>query len=227
MHIHFILVEPAVPENIGASARAIKTMGFTSLKLVNPVDHLDKKAMMLAHGSHDVLKNASLHNELKEAVQDTDLIIGTTAKRRKTNADYCSIHELKDFITKKKQTINSTAIVFGREESGLNNKELQLCDIVSSVPIKAPYPSINLAQSVMLYAFMLSEMNLEKTSIKHAQTSEMAILKEKLSDTLNKIDIKTGTALHNRIVERAMHAGEADVHIMLSVIARILKSTSK
>ncbi|MGE0087944.1 MAG: TrmH family RNA methyltransferase [Bacteroidales bacterium] len=81
--IHFILVEPAVSENIGAAARALKTMGFSSLRLVKPANHLADEARWLAHASNDILENAHVFPSLKEAVKDMDWIIGTTAKKRK------------------------------------------------------------------------------------------------------------------------------------------------
>jgi len=70
MKVHFILVEPAVPENIGAAARALKTMQFSSLRLVNPCDHLHVKARMLAHGAQDVLENAKIFYSLEAALED-------------------------------------------------------------------------------------------------------------------------------------------------------------
>ena len=82
MNISFILVEPAVPENIGAAARAIKTMGFNDLRLVNPCDHLDMRAKMLAHASHEILENAKIFTNLSDAIADLDFTIATSAKQR-------------------------------------------------------------------------------------------------------------------------------------------------
>lgn len=76
MNIHFILVEPALPENVGASARAIKTMGFRSLWLVNPCNHLDDKAKWLAHGSVDIQPDSNINNRIMErlgALGDGDI----------------------------------------------------------------------------------------------------------------------------------------------------------
>lgn len=75
------------------------------------------------------------------------------------NEDYYPSHKINDLILAKATSINNLAIVFGREESGLRNDELKLCDIVTSVPMKTSYPSLNLAQSVMVYAYILSQLN--------------------------------------------------------------------
>ena len=82
MLIHFILVEPGLPENVGAAARALKTMGFHSLRLVNPCDHLQDRARWVAHGSTDILENARVFTSLEDAVADVDMIVGTSAKSR-------------------------------------------------------------------------------------------------------------------------------------------------
>lgn len=153
MEIFFILVEPAVPENVGASARAIKTMGFHFLRLVNPCDHLSDKARMLAHGSNDILESAQVYSSLQEAAEGLDLLIGTTANlKRSSKQDYHSSENLAAILAKKAAGLKKVGIVFGREESGLTNEELQLCDMASSIPLAAPYPSINLGQAVMIYA---------------------------------------------------------------------------
>ena len=82
MKISFVLVEPATPGNIGSATRALKTMGFESLLLVNPCDHLSNEARKLAYGSHDLLESAKVFNSLEEAIDNMDLVIATTAKKR-------------------------------------------------------------------------------------------------------------------------------------------------
>ena len=80
MEICFILYKPAVPGNVGAAARAMNTMGFSHMRLINPCNHLGDEARMLAHGSHHILENATVHKTFEEAVGDLDLVICTTAK---------------------------------------------------------------------------------------------------------------------------------------------------
>ncbi len=136
MKFTFILVEPAVPENVGATARAIKTMGFRNLALINPCEYLSGPARWLAHASEEILENALIFPTLHEAVQEFDFIIGTSAKRRSVKHDYLSLSKLPELLESKGNTVRRTAIVFGREESGLGNEELKLCDLVTAVPMK-------------------------------------------------------------------------------------------
>lgn len=222
MQIHFILVEPAVPENVGSAARAIKTMGFSSLRLVNTKAHLDEKASWLAHASNEILENAEVFDSLKKATTDIDWIIGTSAKKRRVNEDYYSAHEINDKIKDKANTIKNLAIVFGREESGLTNDELKLCDIVTSVPMKTIYPSLNLAQSVMIYAYTLSMLEYdEKKPDQETDQAELNILKTKTKNILSEIGFNNDSAIYNRIIERLMILGETDIHLLLSIEHKI------
>lgn len=221
MQIHYILVEPFVPENVGAAARAIKTMGFKSLRLVNPCDHLSDKAQMLAHGSVDVLKKALVFPSLEEALHDCDLIIGTTAKQRMAKNDYHMCEELPDLIARKLKSVNKIAIVFGRESRGLNNQELKLCDILSTIPMKAKYPSLNLAQTVMLYAYTLSPLVLGKkgSQLKPGNTSQFRNLKKIVNRLMKSVKVKP--LIHNRVMERLGLLGDNDIHLLHSVCNKL------
>jgi len=222
IEIHFILVEPAVPENIGAAARAIKTMGFSSLRLVNTTKHLADEARWLAHASNEILENAKVYKTLKEAVSDIDWVIGTTAKKRRVNQDYYPVHKLNELIQLKASTIKSLAIVFGREESGLTNDELSICHTVSSVPMKTTYPSLNLAQSVMIYAYNLSLLEIIPIKDEEEKDKESLVaLKAKVETILSQIGFVPDSTIYNRIMERLMILGETDIHLIHSVCNKI------
>jgi len=220
---HFILVEPSVPENIGAAARALKTMGFGSMRLVNPANHLADEARWLAHASNEILENAKVYPTLKEAVKDIDWVIGTTAKKRKVNRDYYPANKLNELIRAKSTSVKSIALVFGREESGLTNDEISLCHTVTSVPMKTKYPSLNLAQSVMIYAYTLSMLEFDKEIGKKQPTeNEFNNLKSKVETILTEIGFKSDSAIYNRIMERLSVLGETDIHLLHSVCNKLV-----
>jgi tRNA/rRNA methyltransferase len=223
MEIDFVLVEPKVPENIGAAARAIKTMGFTTLKLVNPCNHLDERAYWLAHASKDILENAVVYSSLKDAISDTDFVVGTTAKRRSVKHDYHHCDELTSIINSKSSSINQVAIVFGREESGLTNDELKLCDILSTIPMRRKYPSLNLAQAVMIYTYSLSSLafTAKKQKLKIPEISKYSIMKEELVKLLVNTGLSPDRNLYNRILERASLLNDDDLNLFLSLISRM------
>jgi tRNA/rRNA methyltransferase len=194
-------------------------MGFTSLRLVNPCDHLSSEARKLAYGSHDVLESAKVYGSLEESIDDLDLVIATTAKNRTVWNDYLTPDECVSLVQRKADAVERVGIVFGREESGLTTEELELCDIRSTVPLAAPYPSINLAQSVMIYAYALSALNLgasSKASNIDANASEQKVLKHKAEELLDTLEITRNTNLSRRMMERLMLAGEDDIHLFLS-----------
>ena len=219
MEISFILVEPAVPENIGAAARALKTMGFSDLRLVNPANHLADEAKWLAHGSRDILENATIYPEFHEAIKDLDFLIGTTAKNRSTKEDYYSPENTREIIDKKIDILPKVGIVFGREESGLTNEELRLCDIASTVNLKNPYPSINLAQSVMIYAYIFSSFGINKP-IENEESEENGRVFHELKATstaiLHDLNIDKNPNLYHRILERIATVNGGDARLFLS-----------
>lgn len=229
MKISFILVKPAVPANVGAAARAMKTMGFSRMVLVNPCDHLSTEARMLAHASNEILENAEVFPTLKDALQDVDFVIGTTARRRTSRIDYHYVDKLPGLLYSKKKFADHVAVVFGSEESGLSNEDLALCNILSSVSMATKYPSLNLAQSIMVYAYQLSEFAGKKTTKakREVNKNEWLALKEKSEMLLPLIGIKSDTLIYSRIMDRLALLGDTDIHLMHSVISRMDKTLQK
>ncbi len=226
MEIVFILVEPAVPGNIGSVARAINTMGYSNLRLVNPGEYLDEEALKFAHGSTDILKSASVFDSFQAASEDVDFLIATTAKRRSAARDYYSCEELPELIKNKGAAIARTGLVFGREESGLPNKIIKECDAVSSIPMKSPYPSLNLSQAVMVYAYTLfSKGLLSRIEVPDSIPTEEGLgsLKVKLSRILAITSLNENQTLTRRIMERTMAMGEDDIHLAHSFCNRLLE----
>ncbi len=222
MDIYYVLVEPAVPENIGASARALKTMGFSELRLVNPTNHLSDKARWLAHGSIDILENAKIFNSLEAALIGIDFSIGTTAKDRSARQDYYTPEQAREIVNTKGNLIHNVAVVFGREESGLTNSELRLCDIASTITIKNPYPSLNLAQSVMLYAYIFSGLTQPLKTSESLSDVAYADLKAKTIMLLQNLGIDRNENLNNRLLERLAAASADDSRLFLSLLGKLL-----
>ncbi len=237
MRYTFILVEPAVAENVGSSARALKTMGFDSLVLVNSKAHLRNEARWLAHGSSDVLDGIRVFDTLQEAVTGMDLVIGTTAKKRRVHADYYLCNEIAGLVNSKSEMIENVALVFGREESGLTNRELKLCNVFSGIPMYGRYPSLNLAQAVMVYAWELSEIkNFDFKTIANSSANLSAKagwdtkmparakfrhLRKSAGELLRVIGYDNESAVYCRILERLEAVGDKDAGLLLSVCSRL------
>jgi tRNA/rRNA methyltransferase len=188
MSLSFILVEPARAANVGAAARAMKTMGFAELIMVSSEVDEDQEAHWVAHGATDILHRVRRADSLKRLREDFDLLIGTTARERGRPRQYLKPEELKARLTDYQG--GRIGLVFGRESSGLTNDELELCDLYTSVPMPNDYPSLNLAQAVMVYSYALSgidrRIGLCQTPAPEAQ---LQALKDKAEILLDKLSI--------------------------------------
>jgi tRNA/rRNA methyltransferase len=226
MKIHFVLVEPAVPENIGAAARAIKTMGFDSLWIVNSSEYLKNEAGYLAHGSGDILEHVTHFSTYNEMIDALDFSIATTSKFRSVKNDYINGNDLPKILEEKNRIIKNAGIIFGREEYGLKNEEIKLCDLTSSIPLFTSYPSLNLGQSVMLYAYVLSKLNklnIEDTNQKdHHFEDELDALKKKVEKILPYLNLDKNTNIYGRIFERLMHVNQDDIHLLHSIANKLI-----
>lgn len=158
MRLPVILVSPARAENIGAAARAMKTMGFSELRIVDSQAHLEPATRWVAHGSGDIIDNIQVYPDLAAALADVDFTVATTARSRARFHYYATPQELLPLLTEKRQWMKTIALVFGREDSGLTNEELALADVLTGVPMVSDYPSLNLGQAVMVYCYQLASL---------------------------------------------------------------------
>lgn len=159
-NVHFILVEPSESGNIGASARAIKNMGFNNLSLVNPPEKITEEADRFAHNAMDVLVQSKRYPSLTEALADKSLVIGTSRLRGRKRGMVLPIEEAarKVFSTAcGPGRPGKVAILFGREQSGLAPEEIDECAYMINVPTDSEHPSLNLAQAVMVVAYELGK----------------------------------------------------------------------
>ncbi len=152
--VRFVLCETSHPGNIGAAARAIKTMGFSELVLVDPQDFPSPEADARASGAVDVLANARVVDSLEEAVADCRVVFGSSARRRKLRWPELNPRECAEQALATAQT-GPVAIVFGTERSGLTNEQMDLCNALVYIPANPEYSSLNLASAVQLIAYEL------------------------------------------------------------------------
>jgi tRNA/rRNA methyltransferase len=229
LEIHFILYKPAVSGNVGAAARAIKTMGFKHLRLIDPCDHLGEEAYMMAHGSHDILQSARVYAGFEDAASDLDLVVCTTAKRRTAKHEYHSSREIQTLLEKKASDLDKVGLLFGTEESGLPNSLILKSDLAMSIPMAGSYPSLNLAQSVMITAYELSPLNqLKKPGQELSKSGEgWGQLKNEVQNLLVEAGIPEASPLYHRIMERMATLGSNDIPLFLSVLSRIKKEEHK
>ncbi len=226
MDIYFILCSVARQENAGAAARAIKTMGISGLRLVNPLcDHLGERARATAHGSNDILEQAEVYPTLQEARAGLSLLIGSAAKKRNIREDRHPAGTLPGILEAKGDLLSGVGVVFGGEESGLSNRELDQCDLLTTIPMFRKYPSLNLAQAVMVYASILSKitLKLDRKQQPVATVDELAAVRQKALQVLSDVSIPEDHIIHRRIMERLMMLGRDDMHLFHSFCKYYLK----
>jgi TrmH family RNA methyltransferase len=153
-NIYFVLVEPREAGNVGASARAIKNMGFRNLCLVNPPHEMNDEGRWFARNAHDVLDSATVYGSVIEAVRDKSIVVGTTRRRGKrrglimpADAGAAKVYQI--------AAGNKVAILFGREARGLFNEEVEQCGFMLAIPSSRLQPSLNLSHAVMIIAYEL------------------------------------------------------------------------
>lgn len=149
-NIRIVLVQTFHPGNIGASARAMKTMGLTELVLVNPRCFPDDQASQLAAGASDVIMKARVVSSLAEAVDDCTQVVGASARLRSLPLPhYHEPNEMADEVTQNAAQ-GPVALVFGRERYGLTNDEIRHCTHQVSIPANPEYGILNLSQAVQV-----------------------------------------------------------------------------
>lgn len=204
MQLHIILVSPARPENVGAAARAMKTMGFGSLRIVDSQVHLSPAAVRVAHGATEILTGAGHFATLADALADVDFTVACTARHRSRFHYYFTAEQLLPQLQEKQRWITRAALVFGREDSGLTNEEMAYADILTSVPMQAVYPSLNLGQAVMVYCYQLAALNHLAPPVNPAvPAGQLAALHQRVDRLLERIavadDGKLTDWLHQRL----------------------------
>lgn len=154
-HLRIVLVGTQHPGNIGSAARAMKTMGLARLVLVAPEKRPDRDSEALAAGADDLLAGATFHDTLAEAVADCRLVLGCTARSRRIALEELSPRSAATRALESAAQGGEVALVFGRERTGLDNEELQLCHAAVHIPANPEYSSLNLAAAVQVLAYEL------------------------------------------------------------------------
>lgn len=152
--IRIVLVETSHPGNIGSTARAMKTMGLSSLYLVNPKSFPDYKAREMAAGADDILNDATVVATLDEALVNCQVIFATSARPRGLSLPGLIPSSFAELVSEHSDN-TQIAVVFGREHSGLTNEELLKCHYHINIPSNPEYSSLNLSQAVQIVAYEL------------------------------------------------------------------------
>lgn len=193
-NIEFVLVETSHPGNIGASARAMKTMGLNRLKLVTPKDYPSAEATSRAAGADDVLAGAAVTESISSAIAASTLVFGTTARDRSEKWPIQSPREAAQLMATEVAAGGQVSILFGRERSGLDNQELASCHQLIRIPVNPEYSSLNLAAAVQVLAYELRLLSNNESPQRNEKESELASMADQdaLLEQLDQVMQQTG-----------------------------------
>jgi len=201
---YIVLIEPEHPGNIGACARVMKNFGFNNLVLIDSQVPVDGTAEARAKHAKDVLKKATKTD--KSFLDDMDYIIGTTAK---LGTDYnltrSPVHpsDIAKRINKK-----NTALLIGREGTGLSNDELKKCDLVVTIPANTRYPTLNISHALAVILYEISKTDNQYKRIEPANRNDMNLLVSFIEKSVDSLPYsahrkKVLKAVWNRIIGKA------------------------
>ncbi len=189
-----VLCQTSHPGNIGAAARAMKTMGITRLCLVEPKKFPDREANALACGAINLLENAHVCSTLEEALAGCALVIGLSARKRQLSHELVTVREAATRARTLAASGQQIALVFGNEMSGLSNAELDLCQLLAMIPTNPDFSSLNVAAAVQVmcyevYSGLVSDVPLTSNNdvIPLASSEDVERLYRHMEETLIQI----------------------------------------
>ena len=235
-NIRVVLVNTSHTGNIGSAARAMKTMGLSQLYLVDPVQAPDGKSSAMAAGAGDVLGNAVTVATLEEAVSDCGLVVGTSARSRTHSWPMLEPRECGERMISEVPKY-PVALVFGRENNGLTNEELQQCHYHVCIPANPEYSSLNLAMAVQTLSYevrmaWLNQERIAETEAEYPLNDELERFYDHLESTLQGTNFivknhpgQVMTKLR-RLFNRA-RPESAELNILRGILSSIDKAAGK
>ena len=192
--VQIVLVETSHPGNIGSVARAMKNMGLSRLVLINPKKFPDDEATALAGNAGDVLKTAKIFGSIQEAVQNSKIIFATSARERTIEWPVASVKDAAQEINQLVAENIEVSILFGREDRGLTNEELQLSNKHLIIPAHPDYPVLNIAMSTQVVCYELYQAsNIEPIApwqdFPEYTADELQHLIDHFNETVFKLDL--------------------------------------
>ena len=229
----FILIKPQLGENIGACARSMKNFGFSKLNIVSPkFSFPNHKTKVTSVGAFDVISKAKVFNDTKNAINEFDIIISLSARKRDIHKRHISIRDFIKILNKKKKS--SFGLMFGPEASGLSNKDLSYSNYILHIPT-SKFKSLNLSHSLTIICYEIFKfMNLKKFNnsgkkVKISSKSKVTSLVNHLVKLLEKKNFfqpyekKQSMILNiNNLIYR-LEPNDKELRILASIVSSLSK----
>ena len=230
----FILVKPQLGENIGACARSMKNFGFSNLNIVSPKFAFpNHKTRVTAVGAFNVINKAKVFNTTLDAVDNFDIVISLSARRRDINKKHITMKDFLNILKKKRNT--KIGLMFGPEASGLSNADLSFSNYILQIPTSKKFKSLNLSHSVTLICYEIFKSINKNTfnkigkKIKISSKSNVSLLVNHLIKLLEKkyfflpSEKKQSMLLNiNNLIYR-LEPNDKELRILASIISTLSK----
>ena len=194
-NVKIVLVNTTHPGNIGATARAMKTMGLEQLVLVSPQRFPSAECSARAAGADDILAHSQVFSSLEEAVADCELVFGSSARARSIAWPEVTPEAAAEQIMARVNTTAGMAVVFGCESSGLSNEQLEICHAMIRIPTNKDFSSLNIASAVQIICYEIGKQYLARQETVTARDNpespvtaeQMEYFYQHIQDTLSDI----------------------------------------
>ena len=210
-----VLDEPKDVVNVAGVIRVMMNMGLSQLRLVNPDDFDTYRIGGIAHRSEDLTQAAETYDTLQEALSDVVLTVGTSARPRTDQRNYCRPREVAAKIVESSAG-GLVALVFGREDRGLTNEGLDLCQTVAIVPTAAEYPSLNLAQACLVLCYEIYLATAENAPLPRGKRDQGPATQRDLEEMYSALD----RGLHRIDFFKGDRHPESVLRLLRTVLAR-------
>ena len=231
MSVRIVLVGISHPGNVGSAARAMKTMGLAELALVAPERFPAAEATVMAAGADDVLRDAGVYPDVRSAVADCGLVVGTTSRSRHLPWRVLEPRDAAQEISRASAS-GTAAVLFGPERTGLSNDDIERCQLLVGIPTGTAYASLNVAMAVQVVAYEIllarrgTGADAAPAGIPLASAMEMERFYEHLERVLDEIDFRDRTgeghlmARLRRLFNRAM-PDQNEVNILRGILTSV------
>lgn len=239
-NIRIVLVGTTHPGNIGATARAMKTMGLSRLGLVRPKVYPSAEATARAAGADDILEAALVYESIREAVADCNMVYGTSNRDRNLSWQVVDPEAAANTALQAVIEGGRVAILFGTESSGLSNRDLESCNAMIRIPVNEDFASLNLAAAVQVICYEFHKLGMrnngqdaiQATQFQYVSGAQMAQLYEHMQQCLQDLefyDPRRPRLLMRRLIRlcNRLHLDENEYNIIRGILAAAQAAAKK
>ncbi|MEM3791632.1 MAG: RNA methyltransferase [Candidatus Micrarchaeaceae archaeon] len=206
--------------NLGYVARVLSNFGYSSMHLVKPRAKVGKTAIKYSkHGVH-IFKNMVEYNSLDEAVEDCDIVVGTTGiwEKAKSAPIRLELHRLREFLKKRK--VKRVALVIGRDDTGLSAEEVRMCDIAAFIDSSESYPVLNISHALAIFLYCLSDLKGKEESEEMPNREELKLLLEIFEEKIKRRKVRNKESIIRsfRKIIISSSANKKDVHALITAL---------